>query len=127
LDPYYTAAVLHYQWKDAAGTDREIFGTWAPPGDARGPGAGHKVFTADRDVQTDQYSADEAARLTVAQLSTRGESYIIEAVAAYWIRPGHTVSIGAADVRHIVKSVRFDLGAGTMLITTREPSNLGDN
>lgn len=127
LDPYYTAAVLHYKWKDAAGVDREIFGTWAPPADARGIGAGHKVFSATREVQTDQFSADEAARLTVAQLSTRGDSYTIEAVAAYWLRPGHTVAIGDAGIRHIVKTVTFDLGAGTMTLATREPSNLGEN
>lgn len=127
LEGYYTAALLQYKWKDSGGADREIFGSWAPPADSRGTGAGQKVFFATRDVQTDQYSANEAARLTVAQLSTRGDSYSIEAVAAYWIRPGHTVSIGAAGVRHIVKSVRFDLGQGTMTLATREPSNLGEN
>jgi hypothetical protein len=127
IDPYYTAAVLQYKWKDSGGVDREIFGKWAPPADSRGTGAGHKVFFAERAVQTDQYSADEAARLTVAQLSTRGDSYTIEAVAAYWIRPGHTVAIGAGDIRHIVKTVTFDLGAGSMTLATREPSNLGEN
>lgn len=126
LDPYYTAAVLQYKWKDSAGTDREVFGTWAPPPGNKVAGAGLKVFFATREVQTDQYSANEAARLTVAQLSTRGDSYTVEAVAAYWIRPGHTVSIGADDVRHIVKTITFDLGAGTMTLATREPSNLGE-
>ena len=127
IDPYYTAAVLRYAWKDSGGVDREIFGKWAPPGDSRGSGAGHKVFYAEREVQTDQYSADEAARLTVAQLSTRGDSYTIEAVAAYWIRPGHTVAIGPDGIRHIVKTVTFNLGEGSMTLATREPSNLGDN
>lgn len=127
LDPYYTAAVLEYKWKDSGGTDREIFGTWAPPPDARGKGAGHKVFYATREVQTTQFNADEAARLTVQQLSTRGDSYSIEAVAAYWIRPGQTVAIGDEGIRHIVKTVSFDLGQGTMTLSTREPSNLGEN
>lgn len=128
LEPYYTAAVLQYAWKDAGGADREIFGTWAPtPGPGQDIGAGHKVFYASRAVQTDQFSADEAARLTVAQLSTRGDSYTIEAVAAYWLRPGHTAAIGDAGIRHIVKTVTFDLGAGTMTLATREPSNLGEN
>lgn len=126
LDPYYTAAILQYKWRDSGGVDREIFGTWAPPADARGIGAGHKVFTATRNVQTSQFDANEAARLTVQQLSTRGDSYVIEAVAAYWVRPGLTVSIGDDGIRHIVKTVSFDLGAGTMTVTTREPSNLGD-
>lgn len=126
LDPYYTAAVLQFKWKDAGGADHEIFGTWAPPAGGGEFGAGHKVFSATRDVQTNQYSADEAARLTVAQLSTRGDSYTIEAVAAYWLRPGHTVAIGDEGIRHIVKTVTFNLGAGTMTLATREPSNLGD-
>jgi hypothetical protein len=127
LDPYYTAAILQYKWKDSGGVDREIFGTWAPPPGSKGIGAGQKVFQATRDVQSSQFDANEAARLTVQQLSTRGDSYVVEAVAAYWIRPGHTVSIGTEDIRHIVKTISFDLGAGTMTLTTREPTNLGES
>lgn len=127
LEPYFTAALLRYTWKDGAGADQEIFGTWAPPPGSRAVGAGQKTFFAERNVQTDQYSADEAARLTVASLSTRGDSYSIDAVAAYWLRPGHTVSIGDTGIRHIVKTVSFNLGAGTMTLATREPSNLGGN
>jgi hypothetical protein len=125
LDDYATAAVLRYRWKDAGGADREIFGTWAPPSGTRAAGAGQKTFYAERSTQTDQYGADEAARLTVAALSTRGDSYAVDAIAAYWIRPGQTVSLTEDDVRHIVKTVAFNLGEGTMTITTREPSNLG--
>lgn len=125
---YFDAAIITYKWKDANG-DQEIRGTWAPPA-ATGQlaGAGCKTFETERPGPISQGNANEAARLAVVQLSTRGDSYVIEAAAHYWLRPGMTVQIQKADgglVRHVVKVVQFKLGAGAMTVTTREPTNLG--
>lgn len=127
-DGYYTAAAIKYMWNDGT-TDREILGTWAPtpaPGIERG--AGQKTYYDERPGPISQAAANETARLTVASLSTRGNSYVLEAVAAYWLREGDTVQVRlltGVDVRHIVKQVTFHLSAGTMTVITREPTNLG--
>lgn len=124
---WYTAAVLTYTWKDGSG-DHKIVGVYAPNGGAGEVGAGHKVFTENRTGPISQYDADLAAQTTIANLSTRGDAYEIDAVACYWLRDGATVQVRLAngtEARHIVRSVAFNLGAGTMTVTTREPSNLG--
>ena len=118
---YYSAAVLRYEWTDAGGVDRAIIGRYGTlPG---------KVYTEDFDTAITQASADAAAQNAVRGLSTRGDSYTCTDVAAYWLRPGDTVRVVLADgstVDHIAKQIVFHLTAGTMTVTTRQPSNLGD-
>ena len=127
---YYTAAIVRYAWEDANGS-QEIVGTWAPtPAAGALRGSGQKTLVLDRQGSISQYWADEAARLVVENVSTRGDSYLLEAVACYWLRPGHTVQVDLANgstARHIVKQVVLHLGNGSMTVTTREPSNLGES
>lgn len=127
---WFNAAALVYTWKDSGGVEQKIVGTWSPdPAPGTEKGAGCKTFTDDRPGPISQYQANENARLTVKNLSTRGGSYVVESVAMFWLRPGMTVQIDLANgvtVRHIVRRVTFNVGAGSMILTTREPSNLGD-
>jgi len=136
---YFEAAVITFKWDDASGP-RETVGIWTPPARPSGigdgtndagtlAGAGYRTFTTERPGPMSQSSANEAARLAVLNLSTRGNSYVIEAVAHYWLRPGATVQIlaaGGAVLRHLVKTVSFNLAGGSMTVTTREPNNLGE-
>lgn len=128
-DGYYTSALIKYAWTDEAGEAREILGTWAPTLPGPGTrGAGQRTYVDSRPGPVTQASANEAARLLVKNLSTRGDSYVLTAVAAYWLRDGDTVQVrlsNGVDVRHIVRSVTFNLADGSMTVTTREPSNLG--
>jgi hypothetical protein len=118
---YYSAAVIKYSWQDALGDDHEIFGRYGTlPG---------KVYYTERETSATQTSADLAAQSIVKSLSTRGDSYIGTSPACYWLRPSRTVRVTLADgttVDQILKSVVFQLAAGTMRTTTRQPSNLGD-
>lgn len=127
---YYSAAVVRYSWEDATGS-HEVVGTWAPDPLAGEPrGGGQKCLVLERTGRATQYQADETARLAVRAVSTRGDSYTLEAVACYWLRPGATVQIDLANgstARHIVKQVDFHLGEGSMTVTTREPTNLGED
>lgn len=119
-DGYYGSAVIHFEWKDAAGDSHKVTGVHGP--------AGSKTYEATRKAAASQNEANEAARLTVEQLSTRGNSYKCTGVAAYWLRPGMTVQITMANgttARHLVRSVTFQYTAGTMTVITREPNNLG--
>lgn len=120
LGDYYSAAVLRYEWRDAADVDHTIIGKYGTlPG---------RVYTADFASAITQSAANTAAQDTVRNLSTRGDSYVCTDVAAYWLRPASTVRVKLAsgtDVDHLVKQVVFHLANGTMTTTTRQPSNLG--
>lgn len=117
---YYDAAVVLYEWRDAGGTDRRIIGTYGSPSG--------KVYSTRKDFAIGQSAANAAAKTYVRALSTRGSGYVVQAVACWWLRPGHTVEVTLEDgttVRHIAQEIEFDLAASTMTVTTREPSNLG--
>lgn len=127
---YYSAAMITYSWKNSSGVEQLITGTWAPPAAAGMKGAGQKTLVLERKGRATQSGADNMAKATVRNMSTRGASYQVDAVAAYWLRPGHTVQVTLANgttARHICKQVVFHLGSGSMTVTTREPSNLGDD
>ena len=127
-DGYAEAALIRFKWKDANG-DKEILGTWAPTVPGLAYGAGCKVWESERPGPITQSAANEAARLAIVQLSTRGNAYVIEATAHYWLRPGMAVQLVNAEgevIRHICKTVTFNVAAGSMAVTTREPNNLGD-
>jgi hypothetical protein len=118
---YCSAAVLEYSWRDAMSVEHTIYGRYGTlPG---------RVYSAKLEAATTQAAADAAAQATVRNLSTRGNSYVCTSVAMYWVRPGSTVRVTLADgtdTVHLVKQVVFHLVAGTMTVTTREPTNLGD-
>lgn len=118
---YYSAAVIKYSWTDALGDPHTIFGRYGTlPG---------KVYYAERETAATQGTADAAAQSVVQSLSTRGDSYTGISPACYWLRPSRTVRVTLADGTssdQILKSVVFQLAAGTMRTTTRQPSNLGD-
>lgn len=128
---WYNAAALTYTWKNAQGVEQTIVGTYAPAAPAGlDAGAGCRTYTADKPGPITQYQADENARLTVANLNSRGDSFVVESVAMYWLRPGMTVQVDLANgttVRHIVRRVVFQVTPGTMTVTTREPSNLEES
>lgn len=120
-EDYYSAAVIKYSWTDAMDAEHVVFGRF---GDLPG-----KVYYAERETSATQAAADAAAQSIVKSLSTRGDSYTGTSPACYWLRPSRTVRVTLADettVDQILKSVTFQLAAGTMRTITRQPSNLGD-
>jgi hypothetical protein len=123
---YFNAALLKYEWKDTTGVDKTIYGSFPTGGVTAG--WGKKAYYDQRRGPVTQASADAAAKNTVRALSARGDSYSVDAVAAYWLRDGDTVRVRlatGATVLHIVRAVTFHLSTGRMTVTTREPSNLG--
>jgi hypothetical protein len=119
-DGYAQAAVLHFEWRDAGGIDRNVIGTYG--------GSGKPTHSETRKSPVTQAQANAAAETVARALATRGDSYRCRGVAAWWLRPGHTVEVTLANgttARHIVRAVTFDLIGSTMTVTTREPSNLG--
>lgn len=119
---YYSAAVIKYSWTDAMGAGHEVYGRWGTlPG---------RVYYTERETSTTQTAANTAAEALAKSLSTRGASYVGTSPACYWLRPSSTVRVTLADdttADQILKSVVFQLTAGTMRTVTRQPSNLGDD
>jgi len=117
---YFSAAVLTYEWTDAAGNPKKVIGKY-------GAAAG-KTYVANLSIPVTQAVANAAAQGRVRNLSTRGNGYTLRGVPCWWLRPGHTVEITLANgstARQIVREVSFDFSSADMSVITREPSNLG--
>lgn len=122
---FYNEALLEYVWRNADGTDQRIYGrARVTSGDYSATQAGTRTFYQRYDRAISQSQADAAAGTKVRNLITRGRSLELTAHAAYWLRPGDTISVqlltGTAE-KHLVKSITFDLNRGLMTIQTRQP------
>ena len=131
-DGWFNYVLLRYKWTDTASVDHEVKATaYVKTGDyaITGP-AGKRIFEAQREVPTTQAQANTAAASILSRLLTRAGSYRIQSVAAYWLRPGMTVSVklkGESDFKnHLVQSVTFRPLSGTMEIETRLASDLAE-
>lgn len=81
--------------------------------------------------RTDVAPGSQSARNAVAgsvlgRIVSRGRGFTLKGPAAYWIRPGQTVTAKlptGPQERHLVSRVTFELLTGTMSIQTRVPDN----
>ena len=126
-DDWANWVVLRYVWTDASNVRQRVVGSrriTTGPYAAVAPNI--KFYEEDRDTPTTQAQADAAAASLVARMVTRGRSLTISTIAAYWLRPGDTISVqlptGDPET-HLVASVAFDLATGRMTVTTRLPDN----
>lgn len=63
------------------------------------------------------------AATLLRRLFTLGTGFNITAVSAYWLRPDSTVDIKPPDgttTRQLIRNITFNLGDGTMALSTRE-------
>lgn len=126
-DAWANYVLLRYRWRTDTGEDKQLLATaYASSGPyaITGP-AGRRIFRDDREVATTQPLANLAAAQVLTRAMSRAETMTVRAVAAYWLRPGHTVDVVQPDgrsVRHLVARVAFDLARGLMEVTTRLPA-----
>jgi hypothetical protein len=127
-DGWYNRVYLFYRWRDAAGTEQRVqvsrsvtTGPYAVTNNLR-------TLRLERNVATTAAQAGAVAAAIVARSVTRGRTFNVTGVAAYWLRPDMTVAVrlplGALE-NHLVASVTFDHRAGTMGVSTRLPDNAG--
>lgn len=121
-------SIVEYAWTDAAGASQVIYGrARVTSGPYSVNVVGYKTDHKRYERPATQAQADAAASTRVKSLVTRGRGLELEAHAAYWLRPGDTITVqlltGAAEA-HIIKSITFDLVAGRMSIQTRQPLNV---
>lgn len=125
-DEWFNYVCLRYRWRNAAGADQVVTSTayvasgpYAISGDA-----GKRILLDDRAVPTTQAQANAAARAILGRQLSRSRSFTFTAIAAYWLRPGSTVSVtlpGGRPEAHLVSRIAFQPLAGTMTLTTRLP------
>lgn len=122
------AVIITYDWTDANNVRRTVYGrALASTGPYAVSAVGYRTHQETRELPVTQAQADRAAAGVLRNLISRGRGYTLDAVAAYWLRPGMTVSVtlptGQTEL-HLVRSVRFRPGTGTMTLTTRQPQNV---
>lgn len=122
------ALCITYSWSDADNNQHTVYGravTTAGPYSVTT--VGYRTEHVQREIPVTQAQADTAAAGMLRNLVSRGRGLTLEALAAYWLRPGMTVSVtlptGAPEL-HLVQSVRFRPGQGTMTVSTRQPVNI---
>jgi len=119
---------LQYKWDTVTGEDTVSHVINSTRKITSGPysvtESGSKILKFEREVGTTQAKADKAAEALVKRTVTRGRSFSLDAISAYWLRPGHTIQVQlplGGPENHLVTAVDFDLRDGTMHVTTRLP------
>ena len=128
LDEFYNVALVTYEWYD--GEARTASGyAQIDSGPFAVAVVGRRVYSERRSYQGSSTEARRAAAALVNRTVSRGRALRGEsAAAAYWLRPGHTVTVtlpAGPQERHLVATVQFDLaGSGVMNFTTRLPETV---
>lgn len=84
-----------------------------------------KVFFEERrETYVGDAEAHEIAKSVLLRRVTYGRSMVLDAIAAYWLRPGMSVTIqlvtGITEY-HLVSAVQFNFATGSMQVKTRLP------
>jgi hypothetical protein len=121
---WFNRVYLRYQWESAGVTQRVVAVRSITSGPFTAATGNVRCYREDRELVTTSTEATAAAAALVARMVTRGRTFSLRAIAAYWLRPGMTVTvtlpIGDPEL-HLVVSVEFDPVDGTMDVTTRLP------
>lgn len=124
---WFNDVVIRYRWKNGTG-EQDIFGRASITSGPHAVAAvGYKTMYVSKGTGTTQARANSAARSMVSNLSTRGRGMTLTGAAAYWLRPGDTITVQlpTGDPEdHIVRSVTFRPDVGLMDVTTRQPLDL---
>jgi hypothetical protein len=118
-------SIVEYRWRDAAGEDQSIVGhARVTSGPFSVNSVGYKGDFKSYERAATQAQAEAVAGGRVRNLVSRGRGVTVSAVSAYWLRPGHSITVrlplGIAE-EHIIRSIEFNLGDGRMTIETRQP------
>lgn len=124
---FANSCLITYKWKSGT-TDMLRSGFAEVNSGALAPAsAGRMGDATERPGPISQAAANKAAASRLANLATRGRSLLLEAHAAYWLRPSQTIlaqlRTGPAE-RVLVRAVAYHPLAGTMNVTTRQADNV---
>jgi len=118
-DEWANTVTIYHEWRDSAGTTQTIAGR-APTGTLTGQ---RVVEHFTRTTPTTQTEANNACAAMLTPLIRRGKQIEVATRAFWWLRPGDTIRLwvnGTWDY-WIIRRLTWDLAAGTMTLTLREP------
>ncbi|QIN94316.1 minor tail protein [Arthrobacter phage BlueFeather] len=126
---FHNAVSIKYLWKDSGGVDRVNFGNAVVASGPYAPSAiGYNVLYLERPYAVASTAkANQAAANVLKPLVGRGHQVELGAHAAYWLRPGHTVTVqlpAGGQERHLVRSVSFHPLTGRMDLGLVQPINV---
>lgn len=130
-EEWANAVLVRHTWTEDTGTEtieHLVTGYAAVTGAPLGVDVvGRKVLVVDRETPAPHDAVAAAAAALVSRTVSRGRRAQLEAHAAYWLRPGHTVTVQlptGPQERHLVAAVAFSFPAGGMGVRTRVPENV---
>lgn len=127
-DRFKNAVCVKYEWRDANKVEHLVYGhAYIQAGPFSLEEIGYNSEFVDRDVPATQAQANAAATSMLIALSRRGRSFVLEAVSAYWLRPGMTVTATLPEgeqERLLVSAVQFNLPSGSMQVRLRQPESI---
>lgn len=126
---FHNAVTLAYRWKDSGGVDRVVYGNAVvSAGTYAASNVGYNVFAEERRYPIASTAlANAAASNALKSLVGRGHQMSLKAHAAYWLRPGHTVTVqlpAGDQQRFLVRQVTFSPSDGTMRLALNQPINV---
>lgn len=126
---FHNAVSLKYMWTDSGGVDRVVFGNAVvASGSYASATVGYNVFYQEREYPIANATlANAAASNLLKVLVGRGHQMTLTAHAAYWLRPGMTVTVqlpAGDQQRFLVRAVQFNPVTGTMDLALNQPINV---
>lgn len=123
---FHNAVCLKYSWKDGSGVDQVVYGNaLVSAGTYAVSEIGYNGYFEERQHPIGSTAlANQAASNTLASLVGRGHQMTMTAHAAYWLRPGHTVTVQLPtgdQQRYLVRQVQFNPVNGTMDLALFQP------
>lgn len=120
---------LKYMWRDSGGVDRVTHGSAVvSSGTYAASNIGDNFYYEERKYPIASTAlANQAATNVLKSLTSRGNQMTLTAHAAYWLRPGHTVTVqlpAGAQQRFLVRQVQFNPVTGTMDLALHQPINV---
>jgi hypothetical protein len=126
---FHNSVALKYMWTDSGGVDRVVFGNAVvSTGAYASASVGYNTFYEERKYPIANATlANAAASNLLKVLVGRGYQSVVTAHAAYWLRPGHTVTLllpAGTQQRFIVNRVDFKPVDGSMTVNLHQPFNV---
>lgn len=125
---FHNTVCIKYAWKDDSNVDHVVYGhAFISTGEFNTDDIGINSYFQERNVPATQAQADAAATATLTALARRGRSFSIQAVSAYWLRPGMTVTATLPEgeqERLLVSAVYFNFPSGSMSVRLRQPEDI---
>ncbi|MCZ9883722.1 hypothetical protein [Arthrobacter sp. B2a2-09] len=127
-EEFNNAVCIAYKWRDVSNVDHVLYGhAYISSGPFAMSAIGHNTYFEERNIPATQAQADAAATAALQAMAKRGRFFSIDAISAYWVLPGMTVTatLPTGDQeRLLVSSVSFNFPSGAMSLRLRQPEDL---